>query len=104
MLDAWAAYRGPQRTAVADRPFTPWEASDLSGLPPAIIGVGENDPVAGDSLVFAERLAAHGNAVSLRAFAGVGHGLFLHQAGDGAFPLQDWLAEQIRGHRPAQPC
>jgi len=104
MLDAWAAYRGPERGALADLPFTAWEAGDLSGLPPAIIGVGEHDPVAGDSLVFAERLAAQGNAVSLRSFAGLGHGLFLHQAEDGSFPLQDWLAEQIHDHLPGQPA
>jgi acetyl esterase len=103
MLDAWAAYRGPERATAADHPFTPWEVTDLSGLPPAIIGVGENDPVAGDSLVFAERLAEQGTAVSLRSFAGVGHGLFLDQSEDGSFPLQNWIAEHLRSRQRIEP-
>lgn len=93
MLDAWASYRGAARTPPAGYHLTPWSVGDLSGLPTAILGVGENDPVADDSLAFAERLAGQGNEVTLRSFTGAGHGLFFHQAADGSFPLQEWIAE-----------
>lgn len=96
MLDAWRTYRGPVTSEPGeDSYFTPWTVADLRGLPPAVIGVGECDPVADDSLRFAERLRQQGNRVELRAFARLGHGLFFHQGADGSFPLQEWIARAL---------
>lgn len=95
MLAAWNSYRGPNPTNPGSSPLTPWAVADLSGLPPAIFGFGENDLVADDSWRFAERLARHGNRVSLRAFSQAGHGLFLYRRADGLFPLQEWIGGRL---------
>ncbi|MEO6502067.1 MAG: alpha/beta hydrolase fold domain-containing protein [Jatrophihabitantaceae bacterium] len=100
MLAAWHSYRGPAPVDSAKPPLTPWAEADLSGLPPAIFGFGEDDPVADDSWRFAERLAQHGNQVSLRAFGRAGHGLFLQRRADGSFPLQEWIAGRLRVTHP----
>lgn len=96
MLDAWLAYRG-QGTSESgeDSYFTPWTVADLRGLPPAVIGVGKCDPVADDSVRFAERLRQQGNRVELRIFPHAGHGLIFHQVADGTFPLQQWVARAL---------
>jgi acetyl esterase len=92
MLAAWNSYRGPAPADTDSSPLTPWTVADLHGLPPAIFGFGENDPVGDDSRRFAERLVRHGNQVSLQAFPRAGHGLFLYRRADGSFPLQEWIA------------
>lgn len=95
MLAAWGSHLGPPPLDPAEPAVTPWGVANLSGLPPAIFGFGEYDPVADDSHRFAERLSLSGNQVTLRAFARAGHGLFLHQRADGAFPLQEWLGRSL---------
>lgn len=103
MLDAWWTYRGSGSSEPGeDSYFTPWTVADLRGLPPAVIGVGECDPVADDSLRFAERLRQQGNRVELRSFARVGHGMFFYQRADGSFPLQEWIAEALPLSTPSR--
>ncbi|QDQ15421.1 alpha/beta hydrolase fold domain-containing protein [Streptomyces spectabilis] len=60
---AWRTWRGtgPATVVAPDgTPLhsTPLDAEDLSGLAPAVLAVGADDPVADDVLAYAERLAA----------------------------------------------
>lgn len=95
MLDAWRSHLGSAPLDPGAPAVTPWSVHDLRGLPPTIIGFGENDPVADDSRRFAERLTLSGNQVTLREFPRAGHGLFLRQRADGSFPLQEWLGRSL---------
>ncbi|TCO59371.1 alpha/beta hydrolase [Actinocrispum wychmicini] len=87
---AWRLYRahGP-----GDCYSTPFDAHDLSGLAPAVLGVGEYDPVADDVREYAERLQAAGNTVELRVFPRLPHGVFLQPDGN---PLRDWLGSAFQ--------
>lgn len=75
MRAAWRAYRGDPVEVVAYS--TPLEAAHLRGVAPAVLAFGALDPVAGDVRTLARRLRTHGVAVTVREFAGVGHGGFL---------------------------
>jgi acetyl esterase len=97
LLDAWLGYRGAGDT----RYLTPWTISDLRSLPPALIGVGERDPVIDDCRLFGARLRQHGNQVMFRTFPGAPHGLFFHRRPDGSFPLQEWIAASLPPAPPA---
>ena len=46
---------------------------DLSRLPPTWLGVGECDPLIGDSLEFADKLKAAGVPHTLKRYPGVPH-------------------------------
>jgi acetyl esterase len=54
--------------------FAPANAADLSGLPPAFIGIAENDPVRDDGARYAELLSAAGVPVELRNERTMVHG------------------------------
>nr|ADK54883.1 esterase/lipase [uncultured soil bacterium] len=90
MQAAWRLYRanGP-----GDAYSTPFDAHDLSGLPPAVLGIGSLDPVCDDVHDYAERLRAAGITVEMRVFPGLPHGVFLQP---GANPLRDWLGSALR--------
>jgi acetyl esterase len=51
---AWAAYLGPEPRG--SEPATPCEVEDLSGAAPAVLVVGDRDPVADDVRGYASRL------------------------------------------------
>jgi acetyl esterase len=92
MLAAWRAYRG-------DRPdpawySTPFEAADLTGAPPAVLAVGDRDPVGDDTVEYARRLRVAGCAVTLRRVPVSGHGTF-PLPGPGA-GLRRWLGDALR--------
>jgi acetyl esterase len=105
LVDAWRDYRGlgPTRTTRTHTrtrtrgtfPSTPFEAEDLTGLAPAIIGVGALDPVADDVRTYATRLRAAGNKVELREFPGLGHGAFLTD-----HALRRWLGTALSRRTP----
>jgi acetyl esterase len=79
MLAACPTCRGSTiDTAVYSAPF---EATDLCALVPAVIGVGEVDPVADDARTYARRLSAAGNTVEYREFRAMAHGDFLQAGG-----------------------
>jgi acetyl esterase len=54
----------------------PLRASDLSGLPPAIVVVAEYDPLRDDSTRYAERLAQAGVDVTILNYDDQPHGFF----------------------------
>jgi acetyl esterase len=103
MLAAWHAYRGASVDTGASAYSTPFETKNLRGLAPAVLGVGELDPVADDVRAYARRLRAAGNTVELREFPAMGHGSFLRfadQTTASGFlvenPLRRWLATTFR--------
>lgn len=75
---AWRAWQGADRTAHArdGTPLysTPMDATDLSELPPALLAVGDRDPVADDVLGYAGRLGEAAVPVDLIHLPGVAHG------------------------------
>ncbi|MGA6161632.1 alpha/beta hydrolase [Amycolatopsis magusensis] len=71
----WAAYLGHDSAAGEDRPYAvPARRSDLSGLPPAWIGVGELDLFHDEDLAYAARLIEAGVACQVEVVPGMYHG------------------------------
>lgn len=89
-LLAWQAILG-DRAGTED--VTPYDAaaraSDLAGLPPTFIGVGELDVFRDESLDYAARLRAHGVDVELHLYPGACHAFDL-------FAPRSRLAESFR--------
>jgi len=56
--------------------YAPLICDDLSGLPPALVMVGECDPLRDDGIAYAERLQHEGNAVELSVYPGMIHAFF----------------------------
>jgi len=69
----WAAYLGNADPNVA----VPGRREDLSGLPPAWIGVGTHDLFHDEDLAYAERLAAAGVPCQVEVVSGAFHGFDL---------------------------
>ncbi len=90
---AWEAYRGPAQGERIAAYATPWEVADLAGAAPAVLAVGELDPVLDDVRTYAGRLAAAGVGTELRVFTDTAHGAFL---GPGPNTLRCWLARTLR--------
>jgi acetyl esterase len=106
LINAWRDYRGvvdrtrTRTTRICTRtrgtfPSTPLEAEDLTGLAPAIIGVGALDPVADDVRTYATLLRAAGNKAELHEFPGLGHGAFLTDRA-----LRRWLGTALSRRTP----
>lgn len=99
LMSAWCAYRGHDggagRSALVHS--TPFDAADLTGLPPAVLAVGQADPVVDDVHEYARRLRDAGCTVDLREFPRMGHGAFLMNAGSaGGNVLHQWLGKKVR--------
>ena len=56
--------------------LSPNTVTDLAGLPPAVIGVAEFDPLRDEGLVYAKSLADAGVEVVVRRYDGLIHGFF----------------------------
>jgi acetyl esterase len=56
--------------------LSPAQVQNLAGLPPAVIGVGEFDPLRDEDLAYAKALADAGVAVVVRRYDGLIHGFF----------------------------
>jgi acetyl esterase/lipase len=69
----WASYLGNANPQVA----VPARRADLSGLPPAWIGVGTNDLFHNEDLAYAERLTAAGVPCHVEVVPGAFHGFDL---------------------------
>lgn len=72
---AWTAYLGrePQESQAPEY-AAPARRADLTGLPPAWIGVGDLDILYDEGVTYAERLTAHGVPTELVAVTGMYHG------------------------------
>ena len=72
---AWTAYLGrePQESGAPEY-AAPARRTDLSGLPPAWLGVGDLDILYDEGVAYAERLKAHGVPCELVAVPGMYHG------------------------------
>lgn len=82
---AWRSWHGtPQASAVASDGtrllFSPREADSLAGVAPAVLVVGDHDPVRDDVAAYAEQLRADGVPVDHRVLPGIGHGDVLRPA------------------------
>jgi acetyl esterase len=96
MRSAWAAYLGSTSTGSSSsaRYGSPLRAEALEGVAPAILAVGELDPVRDDVSAYAQRLGDAGVQVSHRRFPDTAHGAFLL-----ADPsMRAWLAATLRNH------
>ncbi|PWW63185.1 alpha/beta hydrolase [Actinokineospora spheciospongiae] len=68
---SWGHYLGG---AAASGHAAPARAEDLSGLPPAFVGVCEYDPLRDEGIDYAHRLAASGVETELAHYSGAFHG------------------------------
>lgn len=69
-IEAWAWYLGGQ---AADQYAAPARATDLAGLPPMFIDVGDRDMFRDEDAAFVERLASSGVAVEWHEYPGAYH-------------------------------
>ncbi|MFF5897097.1 alpha/beta hydrolase fold domain-containing protein [Streptomyces argenteolus] len=88
-LLAWQAILGHPGTEDVTPYAAPARASDLAGLPPTFVGVGELDVFRDENLDYASRLRAHGVDVQLHLYPGEYHAFDL-------FAPQSHLAESFR--------
>lgn len=72
--EGWGAYLGHRAGEAEDRPWAvPARREDLTGLPPAWIGVGELDLFLDENLEYARRLRAAGVGARVRVEPGMYH-------------------------------
>jgi acetyl esterase len=88
----WAAYTGGTVT-MTDSMAAPLHATDLTRLPPALVIVGEDDPLRDEGVIYAERLRRASVAVDLHRFAAAPHGFLTSSK---TVPLRDAALELIR--------
>jgi acetyl esterase/lipase len=69
-IEAWGWFLAGQEP---DRYAAPLHADDLSGLPPAFIGVGIQDLFRDEDIAFAQRLLAAGVPTELHVYPGAYH-------------------------------
>lgn len=96
----WRSYLG-DLYGRDDVPHTaaPARATDLTGLPPALVCVGAVDGLLDEDLDYGQRLAAAGVPVDLHVYAGACHGF---QIAAGSAParryqrdVEEWLAARV---------
>lgn len=93
----WAHYLGDDESA-ADNPYAaPMRATDLSGLPPALVITAEYDPLRHEGEAYAARLADSGVPVTCTRYDGMMHGFFQQpEMLDKAAEAQEQAAAALR--------
>ncbi|PXA85483.1 hypothetical protein DMC47_37490 [Nostoc sp. 3335mG] len=96
----WDAYcpAGIDRTAAE---ISPLRIADATGLPPAMVIVGELDPLRSEALAYADKLAAAGVPVVTRCDPGMLHGYLgattaIPLAADAMAQAAEWLRKRLR--------
>ncbi|MFF4308462.1 alpha/beta hydrolase [Streptomyces sp. NPDC001601] len=100
---AWLRYRGSaplsRRTGGNVLYSTPLEAADVTGVAPAVLAVGDHDPVLDDVRGYAETLRRAGVRTSLRLFHQTPHAALVmpsrHGDADRAHPMRQWLGRMV---------
>jgi acetyl esterase len=90
-----AAYLGGRAELGADPRVSPIAAPDLSGLPPAVIGVAEYDELRGEGSRYAAALRAAGVDVIFHPGPGMIHGFF---GMGGVSPAADRISDELCAH------
>ena len=87
----------PAGADAADPRISPLRATDLRGLPPALIHTAECDPLRDEGRLYAERLRDSGGKVTYRCHAGMIH-LFYGLGGVIPYARQAWseLGREVR--------
>lgn len=110
MRAAWAAHLGSSTPTSPPAPYrSPLDADTLTDVAPAILAVGDLDPVRDDVSAYARRLRQADVQVTHRVFRDSAHGAFI--AADTDSPLapidaidereptmRTWLAATVRNH------
>lgn len=92
----WDLY-APAGTDRSDERLSPLRAKDLSGLPPAVVVLGECDVLHDEGIAYVERLRESGVEVELHEAAGMPHVFFtIHGGLKAADDAMDFVAEAVR--------
>ena len=101
MVWFWDHY-APDQASRRRADASPLQATDLAGLPPAVVLTAEHDVLRDEGEAYAEKLRAAGVAVQSRRFEGQMHGFFtMVNVLPGAAAGLEYVAEHIDRHLAA---